>query len=57
MPRLPYITTGQFNGLPTWHERLAKALAAMRGPRLQLTGLGLYDLPLITLQDRQHSWA
>ena len=51
-----YITTGQFNGLPTWHERLAKALAAMRGPRLQLAGLGLYDLPLITLQDRQHSY-
>lgn len=51
-----YITTGQFDGLPTWHERLAKAICAMPGSALQMGGLGLYDLPLSNVQDRQYTY-
>ena len=51
-----YITTGQFDGLPTWHERLAKAICAMPGPVLQIAGLGLYDLPLGNVQEKQYTY-
>lgn len=48
-----YITTGQFKGLPMWHERLAHAVLALPGPLLHLPWLGLPSLPLQGLAERR----
>lgn len=48
-----YITTGQFEGRPLWHERIANAI---RCANVQVIDLGHQALPsmsLATLQDRQ----
>jgi glycosyltransferase involved in cell wall biosynthesis len=52
-----YITTGQFAGLPTWHERLAQAIAALTGPAISLPMLGLGPQDISTLQERRSLYA
>ena len=47
-----FITTGQFNGVPMWHERVACAVKAAPGPELVLPGFGLPALPLGTMPQR-----
>lgn len=51
-----YITTGQFDGLPMWHERVAQAVMAMPGPALHLPGMGLPVLPLVTVAERRKAF-
>ena len=48
-----YITSGQFNGVPMWHERVAHAVKSAPGPTLALVGFGLPALSVATLHDRQ----
>ena len=47
-----FITSGQFKGVPMWHERVACAVKAAPGPDLVLPGFGLPTLPLRNMQDR-----
>jgi glycosyltransferase involved in cell wall biosynthesis/peptidoglycan/xylan/chitin deacetylase (PgdA/CDA1 family) len=47
-----FITSGQFKGVPMWHERVACAVKAAPGPVLVLPGFGLPTLPLRNMQDR-----
>jgi peptidoglycan/xylan/chitin deacetylase (PgdA/CDA1 family) len=48
-----FITTGQFDGLPLWHERIQAAVRAMPGPVPDLGIPPLGELSLATLADRQ----
>lgn len=48
-----YITTGQFGGLPMWHERVAQAINGFKGQSLHITGFGLPPLPMNGLQVRR----
>lgn len=47
-----YITTGQFNGLANWHERLAAAVTSCVLGTLSLKELGMAHLELITPAQR-----
>jgi glycosyltransferase involved in cell wall biosynthesis len=48
-----YITTGQFAGLPTWHERLAQAITALPGPVTSLPAMGLGPQDISSLKGRR----
>ncbi|MGE5384602.1 MAG: glycosyltransferase [Betaproteobacteria bacterium] len=48
-----FITSGQFNGLPMWHERVYHALRHAPGEVLDLPGLGLPPLPIARIEDRR----
>lgn len=48
-----FITTGQFCGLPLWHERVSHAVSQLSGPFFDIPGFGLPKLPLGTLAERQ----
>ena len=52
-----FITTGQFQGLPMWHERLACAITALPGPQFILPGFGLPALPLANLNDKRKTFS
>lgn len=52
-----YITTGQFAGLPMWHERVAQAINAFKGQNLHITGFGLPPLPMRGLEQRRHAFS
>ena len=47
-----FITSGQFDGEPMWHERVAFALRHASQPVLEVPGLGLPVLPMETAQER-----
>lgn len=48
-----FITSGQFNGLPMWHERVYHALRHAPGDIFDLPGLGLPPLSLARIEDRR----
>jgi len=48
-----FITTGQFGGLPLWHERIQAAVRALPGPVLNIGMPALGQPSLATLADRQ----
>lgn len=48
-----FITTGQFSGLPLWHERIQAAVRALPGSLLDLGIPSLGRASLATLADRQ----
>lgn len=48
-----FITTGQFGGLPLWHERIQAAVRALPGPLLDINMPSLGLPSLATLADRQ----
>lgn len=50
-----FITTGQFDGMPMWHERVNQIVARCSESELFIPGLGLRSLPLQTLADRQRA--
>lgn len=50
-----FITTGQFDGMPMWHERVNQVVAQCSESELFIPGLGLRSLPLLTLADRQRA--
>lgn len=52
-----YITTGQFSGLPMWHERVARAISAFHGSKLEMAGFGLPPLPMEGLVQRRQSFS
>lgn len=51
-----YITTGQFAGLPMWHERVAQAINGFKGQSLDIAGFGLPPLPMNGLQQRRNAF-
>jgi len=51
-----YITTGQFAGLPTWHERVAQAVLALPGTSFHIPGFGLPPLAIATVADRRRAY-
>lgn len=52
-----YITTGQFAGLPMWHERVAQAINGFKGQSLDITGFGLPPLPMRGLEQRRRAFS
>lgn len=48
-----YITTGQFDGKPLWHERILAAVRELPDGTFNLGYAPLQSIPLHTLQDRQ----
>lgn len=48
-----FITTGQFGGLPLWHERIQAAVRALPGPLLDMGMPSLGQPSVATLADRQ----
>ena len=52
-----YITTGQFFGLPMWHERVARAISAFHGNKLEIAGFGLPPLAMDGLIQRRQSFS
>ncbi len=48
-----FITSGQFKGLPMWHERVYHALRHAPGDVFDLPGLGLPPLPIAKMEDRR----
>ncbi len=48
-----FITTGQFGGLPLWHERIQAAVRSLPGPLLDINMPSLGQPSLATLADRQ----
>lgn len=48
-----FITTGQFFGLPMWHERLANVVRFASGDRLDTSSFRLPPLSIVTLEDKQ----
>lgn len=48
-----FITTGQFGGLPLWHERIQAAVRALPGPLLDIGMPSLGQPTVVTLADRQ----
>ncbi|MDO9504985.1 polysaccharide deacetylase family protein [Hydrogenophaga sp.] len=48
-----FITTGQFAGLPLWHERIQAAVRALPGPQLDIGMPSLGHPSVATLGDRQ----
>jgi peptidoglycan/xylan/chitin deacetylase (PgdA/CDA1 family) len=48
-----FITTGQFGGLPLWHERIQAAVRALPGPVLDIGMPSLGQPSVATLLDRQ----
>lgn len=51
-----YITTGQFEGLANWHERLASALTSCVLGTLSLRELGIPQLELVTVPQRKEAY-
>lgn len=52
-----FITSGQFDGFPMWHERIAYAVNKATKPYLTLTGFGLPKMPVATPQQKIHTSA
>lgn len=52
-----YITTGQFKGLPMWHERVARAIVGFKGQSLDIIGFGLPPLPMHGLKQRSEAFS
>lgn len=52
-----FLTSGQFNGLPMWNERILHAVAAADANTPPLHWRGLAALSFATEQDRQHTVA
>jgi glycosyltransferase involved in cell wall biosynthesis/peptidoglycan/xylan/chitin deacetylase (PgdA/CDA1 family) len=50
-----FITTGQFDGMPMWHERVNQVVAQCSESELFIPGLGLRPLSLATLGDRKRA--
>lgn len=50
-----FITTGQFDGMPMWHERVNQVVAKCPEKELFIPGLGLRPLSLATLGDRKRA--
>lgn len=50
-----FITTGQFDGMPMWHERVNQVVAKCSEKELFIPGLGLRPLSLATLGDRKRA--
>ena len=48
-----FITTGQFNGPPLWHERIQAAVRALPGQTLDIAMPSLGPLSVASLADRQ----
>lgn len=48
-----FVTTGQFDGLPLWHERIQAAVRAMPGSVFDIGIPTMGELSLATLSDRQ----
>lgn len=48
-----FITTGQFTGMPLWHERIQAAVRAHPGPRLDIGMPSLGECDVQTLADKQ----
>ena len=48
-----FITSGQFDGTPLWHERILAALRRLPGPLLDLGVPFLPAQPVITMDDRR----
>lgn len=48
-----FICSGQYTGLPMWHERILHAVWHLRCPELTLPDSGLPTLPVATLAQRQ----
>ncbi len=51
-----YVTTGQFSGLPTWHERLAHALMSCTASHIRFAEGGLPVVPLRSLDDKKAAY-
>jgi peptidoglycan/xylan/chitin deacetylase (PgdA/CDA1 family) len=47
-----FMTTGQFDGVPLWHERILAAVRRLSGPTLDLGIPFLPPVPLVTTEDR-----
>lgn len=47
-----YITTGQFNGRPLWHERIANVVGKCTLPTLSIDNSVTIPLPIQTMQQR-----
>lgn len=48
-----FITAGQFDGRPLWHERIAKAVRELKGPLLDLQFPAIPPIDVAGLQARQ----
>lgn len=48
-----FITSGQFDGIPLWHERILAALRRLPGPLLDLGIPFLPAQPVVTMDDRR----
>jgi glycosyltransferase involved in cell wall biosynthesis/peptidoglycan/xylan/chitin deacetylase (PgdA/CDA1 family) len=48
-----FLTTGQFDGTPMWHERVAHALRDFARPALDIPRLGMLQVPAATLEQRR----
>lgn len=48
-----FITSGQFSGRPLWNERVLKAVSYLSAPTIHLSHLGLANLQVNTLAQRQ----
>lgn len=51
-----FITSGQFDGEPLWHERIAHILRETESPMLALPRLGLDHLPIGTLDQKRQAY-
>jgi peptidoglycan/xylan/chitin deacetylase (PgdA/CDA1 family) len=47
-----YITTGQFEGRPLWHERIANVVRCAPGPLLDIVHPACAPLPVVTQEER-----
>ncbi len=47
-----YITVGQFNGRPLWHERITNAVSRCETDELRITHPAFSPLPLTSIQER-----
>lgn len=52
-----YITTGQFSGLPLWHERVARAINAHNGHNLEIYGFGLPPLATGSIIEKRRAFS
>lgn len=50
-----FITTGQFEGRPMWHERINQVVANYPFENLFISGLGLPPLPMVSIEQRKRA--
>lgn len=55
LPATFFITTGQFTGTPMWHERVTHAFRKLQSESLFISGFGLPEMPVATLEQRIHA--